>query len=46
MYYAVEIPKEKRYSVLEEENPIELKLECMRCKSKDTELTLIGEWEN
>ena len=46
LYFAVKIPKEKRYSVLEEENPIELKLECMRCKSKDTELTLIGEWEN
>ncbi|MCG3257375.1 MAG: hypothetical protein KAU62_14840 [Candidatus Heimdallarchaeota archaeon] len=45
LYYAVEIPKERKYSVLEEENSIDLKLECMRCKSKDTELTQIGEWE-
>jgi len=44
LYYAVEIPKEKKYSVLEEENSIEIKLECMRCKSKDTKLMLIGEW--
>lgn len=44
LHYAVEIPKEKKYSVLEEENSIDLKLECMRCKSKDTELMSIGEW--
>ncbi|MCG3257668.1 MAG: hypothetical protein KAU62_16315 [Candidatus Heimdallarchaeota archaeon] len=44
LYYAVEVPKEKKYSVLEEENSIELKLQCMRCRSKDTTLVIIGEW--
>ena len=43
LHYAVEIPKEKKYS-LEEENSIDLKLECMRCKSKETELKQIREW--
>ena len=45
LFFAVEMPKEKIYSSLEEENSIDLKLECMRCKSKNTELTQIGEWE-
>ncbi len=44
LYFAAEIPKEKNFSVFEEENSIDLKLVCMRCKSKDTKLMLIGEW--
>ncbi len=42
LYYAVEVPETKKYELLEKENLIDIKLQCMRCKSKDTTLTSIG----
>jgi len=45
LYYAVEIPETKKHPISDADNSIELKLQCMRCKSKDTALTMVGEWE-
>jgi len=45
LYYAVEIPEIKKRLISDEENSIDLKLQCMRCKSKDTILIMVGEWE-
>ena len=44
LYFAIKIPNSGELSNLEVGKPLELNLECMKCKSKDTKLELISEW--
>ncbi len=44
LYYSIEIPKKKRKMVSSSEQPIEIKLSCPKCRSKETILAKIGEW--
>jgi Zn finger protein HypA/HybF involved in hydrogenase expression len=44
LYYSIEIPKKKRKMPTSSDQPMEIKLACPKCRSKDTILTKIGEW--
>ncbi|MCG3224529.1 MAG: hypothetical protein H7647_08690 [Candidatus Heimdallarchaeota archaeon] len=44
LHYSIEIPKKKRKMSTSYDQPIEIKLECPSCNSKETILTKIGEW--
>ncbi|MHA1482438.1 MAG: hypothetical protein ACTSQA_03240, partial [Candidatus Heimdallarchaeaceae archaeon] len=44
LYYSIEIPKKKRKMTNSSDQPIEIKLACPKCRSKETILTKIGEW--
>ncbi len=45
LYFIIEIPQERQISALKEGTSLKLNLECMRCKSEETELILIREWD-